>query len=311
MFNACLNFSKELKKIGLQFMLSGLLFGSLGIITVSSVSFNKALRAKGRSSLIIISIVFGIIAFIPFNKIIFSYFPIILINSLILYTGCKLSALYFIKKYHQYDYLEYGLIAITAIVTVLYGFNQGLLSGGLLSLILFIFHIQKIELTSLPDHKCSKIRHGMIDYTTHYDKRIDQEKATLHCIYLHGNIFFGNCFNIFFIIRDLFEKHNKTDCYIILNFKYVTGIDISAANYFRTISFLVTCNKKDIVLCNISNTILQKIKCVFKNNTVPFKVFKDNDLAVKNIQSLLQEYITKGSMTHQHRNIQLIESHWK
>ena len=142
MFNTCLNFSKELKKIGLQFMLSGLLFGSLGIITVSSVSFNKALRAKGRSSLIIISIVFGIIAFIPFNKIIFSYFPIILINSLILYTGCKLSALYFIKKYHQYDYLEYGLIAITAIVTVLYGFNQGLLSGGFF-LLYFLFFIFK------------------------------------------------------------------------------------------------------------------------------------------------------------------------
>jgi len=312
MFNTCLNFSKELKKIGAQFILSSLLFGSMGITTVSSISFNKALRGKGRSSLIIIAILFGVITFIPFNKMIFSYFPIVLINSLILYTGWKLSEFYFIKKYGYYDRIEYGLIMITAMTTVLYGFNEGLIIGIILALLLFIVHSRKAKIKEISNHEFGKIRRGKIDYSYTKSNIIEQEKAIIYCIYLHGNIFFGNCFNIFFIVRDLFKKHNQTDCYIVLNFKHVTGIDISAVNYFKTISFLVTSNKQDIVLSNIPNTILEKMKHVFKNNRVPFKVFENNDLAIKNIYNIVKDYsLNKCVEPHQYDKVQVLESHWK
>jgi SulP family sulfate permease len=224
------NLERELNITGGANILTGMLGGYAGCISVSRSILNFSSGGRGRlSGLTVAALSLLMLAVAPE---LLGFIPKFVLGGLLLYLGADQLHKWIIESRKRLSKLEYlSLIAIIAII-VIWGFVPGILIGVVIGCATFAFSAARVE--------SIKYSFDGAEYRSSLDRsRDDQEVLLAHGgkiqgLNLQSYLFFGSANRLYQHVKQLL--HERPECrYLLFDFKLVTGVDSSAAYSFAQI----------------------------------------------------------------------------
>lgn len=241
------NLERELNVTGTANMLTGVLGGYAGCISVSRSVLNFSSGGRGRlSGLTVAALSLLMLAVAPE---LLGFIPKFVLGGLLLYLGADQLHKWIIESRKRLSKLEYlSLIAIIAIIVV-WGFVPGILIGIIIGCATFAFSAARVE----------SIQYSFdgSEYRSSLDRsRDDQEVLLAHGgkiqgLNLQSYLFFGSANRLYQHVKQLLQEHPECR-YLLFDFKLVTGVDSSAAYSFAQIKRSAADLGVELILVHLS-----------------------------------------------------------
>jgi SulP family sulfate permease len=224
------NLERELNVTGVANILTGLLAGYAGCISISRTILSFGAGGRGRlSGLTTAAIALLMLAVAPE---LLGFTPKFVLGGLLIYLGADQLHRWIVESRRRLSKLEYlSLIAIIAII-VAWGFVPGILIGIVIGCATFAFSAARVESV--------KYSFDGSEYRSSLDRsRDDQEVLLAHGgkiqgLKLQSYLFFGSANRLYQHVKQLLQE--RPECrYLLFDFKLVTGVDSSAAYSFAQI----------------------------------------------------------------------------
>lgn len=241
------NLERELNVTGTANMLTGVLGGYAGCISVSRSVLNFSSGGRGRlSGLTVAALSLLMLAIAPE---LLGFIPKFVLGGLLLYLGADQLHKWMIESRKRLSKLEYlSLIAIIAIIVV-WGFVPGILIGIIIGCATFAFSAARVE--------SIKYSFDGSEYRSSLDRsRDDQEVLLAHGgkiqgLNLQSYLFFGSANRLYQHVKQLLQE--RPECrYLLFDFKLVTGVDSSAAYSFAQIKRSAADLGVELILVHLS-----------------------------------------------------------
>lgn len=241
------NLEGELNVTGTANMLTGVLGGYAGCISVSRSVLNFSSGGRGRlSGLTVAALSLLMLAVAPE---LLGFIPKFVLGGLLLYLGADQLHKWIIESRKRLSKLEYlSLIAIIAIIVV-WGFVPGILIGVIIGCATFAFSAARVE--------SIKYSFDGSEYRSSLDRsRDDQEVLLAHGgkiqgLNLQSYLFFGSANRLYQHVKQLLQE--RPECrYLLFDFKLVTGVDSSAAYSFAQIKRSAADLGVELILVHLS-----------------------------------------------------------
>lgn len=241
------NLERELNVTGTANMLTGVLGGYAGCISVSRSVLNFSSGGRGRlSGLTVAALSLLMLAVAPE---LLGFIPKFVLGGLLLYLGADQLHKWIIESRKRLSKLEYlSLIAIIAIIVV-WGFVPGILIGIIIGCATFAFSAARVE--------SIKYSFDGSEYRSSLDRsRDDQEVLLAHGgkiqgLNLQSYLFFGSANRLYQHVKQLLQE--RPECrYLLFDFKLVTGVDSSAAYSFAQIKRSAADLGVELILVHLS-----------------------------------------------------------
>ncbi|ORX66667.1 hypothetical protein BCR32DRAFT_225972 [Anaeromyces robustus] len=281
--NTDVDINKELKLHGYTNIFSGLAGSVPNYIGYSnSVIFNKS---GGTSNVAGLMLAAGIFFILNIGSSIIKFVPTIVVGGLTFNLGVILIKEAFIESFKIVKLSEYITIIFIMFSMVVWGFMNGILYGIILT---FGFYI----LTTC-QKKVIKFEHFGSDLpSTAYRLKMDRKflenfSKQIKVVYLQGYLFFGSFIQVSKYFLKLTENKENNIKYIILDFKFVNGIDYSACENIKKIRSNVIKKNIYFLVCNIPphcKKSLEKLDFFTDkddNNKIYFKDFPNYNMAIE------------------------------
>jgi SulP family sulfate permease len=240
------NLERELNVTGAANMLTGLLGGYAGCISVSRTILNFSGGGRGRlSGLTVSALSLLVLAVAPE---LLGYIPKFVLGGLLLYLGADQLHKWIVESRRRLSKLEYlSLIAIIVII-VTWGFVPGILIGVIIGCATFAFSAARVE--------SIKYSFDGSEYRSSLDRsRDDQEVLLAHGgqvqgLNLQSYLFFGSANRLYQHVKRLLQE--RPECrYLLFDFKLVTGVDSSAAYSFAQIKRIAADLGVELILVHL------------------------------------------------------------
>lgn len=285
------NLERELNVTGAANILTGVLGGYAGCISVSRSILNFSSGGRGRlSGFMVAAISLLMLAIAPE---LLGFMPKFVLGGLLLYLGADQLHKWLIESRKRLSRLEYlSLVAIIAII-VIWGFVPGILIGVVIGCATFAFSAARVE--------SIKYSFDGAEYRSSLDRsRDDQEVLLAHGgkiqgLNLQSYLFFGSANRLYQHVKQLLQE--RPECrYLLFDFKLVTGVDSSAAYSFAQIKRSAADLGVELILVHLSaaaEKVLRSSDFISENVTIIPELdhaleWCENELIAKH-QGLAQE----------------------
>jgi SulP family sulfate permease len=257
-----LNLSDELKSIGLANVMSGLGGGMVGNQALPSTLLVHDIGAKHRLT--------GLLAAVPALAVLvlgshfLSYLPKAVLGSVILYLGLSLLWKWLYQAYFTLPIWDYLTVWVTLGVIDYFGFLQGILTGFVITVILFMYRYSQVDVASQGfDGTTTR---SNVDRSPEQNQILAQKGDQIYVLELQGFLFFGTANYLLSKVRDrIFDPslealppaegskptHPEPLRYVLIDFRQVSGLDSSAVLTFDKILKLARQQDFALVLANL------------------------------------------------------------
>jgi sulfate permease, SulP family len=221
---------RELNVTGIANVLSGVLGGYTGCISVSRTILSLNSGATGRlSGLIVAAVSVLMLALAP---MLLGYMPKFVLGGLLIYLGADQLHKWIVQSRRRLSFTEYLSLLAIIVIIVQWGFVAGILIGVVIGCATFALSASRIE----------SIKYGFdgSEYRSSLDRsRDDQAVLSTHGdkiqgLNLQSYLFFGSANRLYRHVKALLEQQPECQ-FLVFDFKLVTGIDSSAAYSFAQI----------------------------------------------------------------------------
>lgn len=293
-----LNLSDELKAIGLANVISGLGGGMMGNQAFPSTLLVHNIGATYRLT--------GLFAIIPAIGVLalgsgfLSYLPKALLGSVILYLGLSLLWKWLYQAYFKLPFWDYLTVWVTLVVINTLGFLQGILTGFVITVILFMVHYSQVDIASQV-FSGSNTRSN-VDRSPEADRILSQQGDQIYVLELQGFLFFGTANYLLSKVRDRAQSE-QADApqplrYVLIDFRQVRGLDSSAVLTFDKILKLAHQQHFSLVLTNLLPELKQKLNRGISLDSELCHVFADIDRGLEWCeQQILSEIIASSPLS--------------
>jgi SulP family sulfate permease len=240
------NLERELNVAGVANILSGLLGGYAGCLSLSRTLLNAANGATSRVSGLIVSAVS--VLMLVADPALLSYMPKFILGGLLIYLGIDQLNRWIVESRQRLSTIEYLSLLAIIVIIVKWGFIAGVLIGTIIGCATFALSASRI----------SSIKFGFNG--TEYRSSLDRSRRDLALLAAHGKeihglnlqsyLFFGSANRLYQHVRALLQHHPECR-YLVFDFKLVTGIDSSAAYSFAQIRRSALESGVKLVLANL------------------------------------------------------------
>jgi len=224
------NLERELNVTGLANVLSGLLGGYTGCISVSRSVLNFSSGGTGRlSGLTAAAISIIMLAVAP---ALLGYMPKFVLGGLLIYLGADQLHKWTVESRRRLSAAEYLSLLAIIVIILQWGFVPGVLIGVVIGCATFALSASRID--------SIKYSFDGSEYRSSLDRsRDDQAVLAAHGgkiqgLNLQSYLFFGSANRLYQHVKALLARHPECR-YLVFDFKLVTGIDSSAAYSFAQI----------------------------------------------------------------------------
>lgn len=250
-----LDLSHELKVVGLANVVSGLGGGMMGNQALPSTLLVNDIGAKYRLT--------GLFAVIPAVAVLalgssfLSYLPKAVLGSVILYLGLSLLWKWLYQAYFKLPRWDYLTVWVTLIVINTVGFLQGILTGFLITVILFMYHYSQVDVAGQVFSGATT--HSNVDRSAEASRILARQGHQIYILELQGFLFFGTATYLLSKVRDRLgltadqpETSAQSLRYVLIDFRQVSGLDSSAVLTFDKILKLARQHQFSLALTNLS-----------------------------------------------------------
>ena len=241
------NLERELSITGLANILSGLVGGYSGCISLSRsvLSFNTG--ARGRLPGLTVATVAALM--LVADPALLSYMPKFVLGGLLIYLGVDQLNRWIVASRQRLSIVEYLSLLAIILIIVKWGFVAGVLIGTVIGCATFALSASRIN--------SIKFSFNGAEYRSSLDRSRDDlallelHGRTVHGLGLQSYLFFGSANRLYQYVKALLERHPECR-YLVFDFRLVTGIDSSAAYSFAQIKRTATEKGVKLLLVNLT-----------------------------------------------------------
>lgn len=277
--NKELDTNHQLKIAGLTNVFIGSLGGFICFISLSNATMLKKI---GASSKLAPAITICVLLLVLLSGLSFiSFFPKILLASILMYVGLSLILDTFIQNWLKLSFGDFLLSVFILLLIVMFGLIDGLLIGIGITALLFVFNYSQVDLVRFEIR--GKSLHSNVTRFHEIDSYLEKQREKIILMKLGGFIFFGTANNLLNRIKKdcQFMKSVKPR-FIILDFELVTGLDSSAMLVLSKIDNTLKPYEIVIIFTHLHDYMKEPFTTWKLSNDTPFhKTFKNNDFALE------------------------------
>lgn len=224
-----IDLDRELRVAGAANIASGLVGGLIGYHGMSVSSLNHGLaRSRRLPGLIVAAMT---VATVVFGPILLSYIPRLLLGCLLAYVGLSLLHEWLVASRSSFRTVDHLIVVGIFVMIVATDFVWGVAIGSVLTIVLFVVDYSRIDVVAYRRTASTTSSRVMRPADQAAWLRDGGDEVGVYA--LHGFVFFGTATTL---LRELSERISDSTKvplrYLVVDFRHVTGIDVTAALSF-------------------------------------------------------------------------------
>jgi SulP family sulfate permease len=275
-----IDLNRELKSVGVANLLAGAVGGTVGIHSLSLSALGHTMGTNSRLIGFISALLGGSILF--FGGSLLSYFPKPIMGGVLLFLGFSFLYQWLYESWFKLPKIDCVLIWFILIVIDAFGFLEGVGAGILVAVVIFVYNYSRV---SVVKQALSGIHyHSNVDRTPDQQQMLTEKGDALYLLKLQGFIFFGTASNLHDkVCRRAAAENMPPLLYAALDFRFVNGVDSSAANSFAKMKLHAESHDYVLIFSGLSPILLNQ----FRRDGFPleenahFRIFPDLDRAIE------------------------------
>jgi SulP family sulfate permease len=213
-----------------------------------------------------------------FGSAVLSFFPRIILGGLLFNLGLSFLVDWLYSTWSRVPKTDYTIILLIFLVIGTVGFLEGVITGLLMSVILFVVSYSKVEI--IKHELTGKTFHSNVERSESIKNIIDDSGDQILILPLQGFIFFGSANRLLERIKLHLQSQNEKNLkYLVFDFKQVTGVDSSTINSFNKLRILAELDNFQVLFCNLTPEIISQfeVEGLFADSMDLFLKFDDLD----------------------------------
>lgn len=253
-----LDINHELKVTGLANITSGLTGGMSALPSLSISQLAYEIHPAASRIIGVTSVMVGIVIFY-FGMGIIAHTPKIILGALSIYIGLGFVRDWLVDGVKKFGLLEYSVIPIIMVVSILAGFLQGIVTGIIAAIILFVIKYSRIRIIRY-EASGSEL-HSNIVRDSEQSQILQLEGDQIRVFTLQGYLFFGTAGALYHnVVEKIKDPANSNIQYVILDFAQVIGVDSSATLNFEKLAQRLVERKIFLITTNLQQSVLQILR---------------------------------------------------
>ena len=271
-----LDLDQELKTTGIGNIIAGLGGAPPGHLSLGGTLLSISIGSKSKLTNIVIALLCALTLF--FGSEVLSFFPRIILGGLLFNLGLSFLVDWLYSTWSRVPKTDYTIILLIFLVIGTVGFLEGVITGLLMSVILFVVSYSKVEI--IKHELTGKTFHSNVERSESLKKIIDDSGDQTLILPLQGFIFFGSANRLLERIKLHLQSQNEINLkYLVFDFKQVTGVDSSTINSFNKLRILAELDNFQVLFCNLTPQIISQFEAegLFADSMDLFLKFDDLD----------------------------------
>ena len=271
-----LDLDQELKTTGIGNIIAGLGGAPPGHLSLGGTLLSISIGSKSKLTNIVIALLCAITLF--FGSEVLSFFPRIILGGLLFNLGLSFLVDWLYSTWSRVPKTDYTIILLIFLVIGTVGFLEGVITGLLMSVVLFVVSYSKVEI--IKHELTGKTFHSNVERSESLKKIIDDSGDQTLILPLQGFIFFGSANRLLERIKLHLQSQNEKNLkYLVFDFKQVTGVDSSTINSFNKLRILAELDNFQVLFCNLTPEIISQFEAegLFDDSMDLFLKFDDLD----------------------------------
>ena len=289
-----LDLDQELKTTGIGNIIAGLGGAPPGHLSLGGTLLSISIGSKSKLTNIIIALLCALTLF--FGSEVLSFFPRIILGGLLFNLGLSFLVDWLYSTWSRVPKTDYTIILLIFLVIGTVGFLEGVITGLLMSVVLFVVSYSKVEI--IKHELTGKTFHSNVERSESLKKFIDDSGDQTLILPLQGFIFFGSANRLLERIKLHLQSQNEKNLkYLVFDFKQVTGVDSSTINSFNKLRILAELNNFQVLFCNLTPQIISQFEAegLFADSMDLFLKFDDLDHGMEWCEEQIISETTIGS----------------
>ena len=271
-----LDLDQELKTTGIGNIIAGLGGAPPGHLSLGGTLLSISIGSKSKLTNIVIALLCAITLF--FGSEVLSFFPRIILGGLLFNLGLSFLVDWLYSTWSRVPKTDYTIILLIFLVIGTVGFLEGVITGLLMSVVLFVVSYSKVEI--IKHELTGKTFHSNVERSESLKNIIDDSGDQTLILPLQGFIFFGSANRLLERIKLHLQSQNEKNLkYLVFDFKQVTGVDSSTINSFNKLRILAELDNFQVLFCNLTPEIISQFEAegLFADSMDLFLKFDDLD----------------------------------
>ena len=289
-----LDLDQELKTTGIGNIIAGLGGAPPGHLSLGGTLLSISIGSKSKLTNIVIALLCALTLF--FGSEVLSFFPRIILGGLLFNLGLSFLVDWLYSTWSRVPKTDYTIILLIFLVIGTVGFLEGVITGLLMSVVLFVVSYSKVEI--IKHELTGKTFHSNVERSESLKKIIDDSGDQTLILPLQGFIFFGSANRLLERIKLHLQSQNEINLkYLVFDFKQVTGVDSSTINSFNKLRILAELDNFQVLFCNLTPQIISQFEAegLFADSMDLFLKFDDLDHGMEWCEEQIISETTTGS----------------
>lgn len=289
-----LDLDQELKTTGIGNIIAGLGGAPPGHLSLGGTLLSISIGSKSKLTNIVIALLCALTLF--FGSEVLSFFPRIILGGLLFNLGLSFLVDWLYSTWSRVPKTDYTIILLIFLVIGTVGFLEGVITGLLMSVVLFVVSYSKVEI--IKHELTGKTFHSNVERSESLKNIIDDSGDQTLILPLQGFIFFGSANRLLERIKLHLQSQNEKNLkYLVFDFKQVTGVDSSTINSFNKLRILAELDNFQVLFCNLTPQIISQFEAegLFADSMDLFLKFDDLDHGMEWCEEQIISETTIGS----------------
>lgn len=250
--------NRELKAAGAANLLAGLGGGGpVGFQTLSISSLSYLMGAPSRLVSLVAAALCG--AMLLVGPSLLSYVPRVVPGGLALFLGLAFLLEWLYDAWPRLSRLDYAIVVLILIVTMTLGVLEGVGLGLAVAVFLFVLEYSRVGAVRRAP-PASALRSN-VDRPRLHNRLLREKGDWLFVLELQGYLFFGTAHGLLQRVRDrLAQPDRPAPRYVLLDFRHVSGMDVSAVLSFARMVQLARSRNLTLVLTDLSPRLQRQLE---------------------------------------------------
>ena len=241
--------NRELNLSGMTNILCSMGGGMVSFHSLSLSLLVSRLNGASRFTGIVTAFICGLA--LMKGAMILSFVPIPLAGGILTFLGLSFLVEWLYDAAKRMPVTDYVVIVIIVGATACMGFPYGVGIGLIAAIVLFV--VKYSQVNSIRQQLSGDHYRSNVDRSLPQDRTLSQYGGQTQIFRLQGFMFFGTAFSMFQTIRDRVENElNDQFRYLILDFKFVTGLDYTTIDSFVKLRNMCQMHNALLLFSNLS-----------------------------------------------------------
>jgi sulfate permease, SulP family len=250
-----LDLDRELRVTGVANVVTGLLGGVPGYLSLSESTLNHKAGARTRAPGLVCAGLSALTLVAGTSAI--AHFPRAILGGLLLFLGLSFLLETVYDAWFRLPRSEYALVVLILLVVVTAGFLEGVGVGIVVSSFLFAANYARIDVVK---HAISGAGLRSKAGRSPTEEAVLQERgARIHVLQLQGYVFFGTAYQLLQRVRERLIETSPAR-FLVLDFRHVDGLDSSAVVSFARMRKLAAAQGAVLVLTALPPSVRRQLE---------------------------------------------------